>query len=89
MYIFIYIRVRDLGYPEWLISSLGAGACGVVGVGMFVVVSVGSVVVSVDAPPGGSPRGREPPATHPGPRGPHWLTMANNGYPWLTMVNNG
>ena len=54
----IFVRVRMLGCPELLTSSLGAGAYGVVGVGMFfvvVVVSV-SVVVSVVAPLGESPR---------------------------------
>ena len=68
-------RLRGLGYPERLISSLGAGACGVVGVGMFVVVVVASVSVvvsiSVVAPPGGSPRWgarptRDPPWAPPG-----------------------
>lgn len=29
------VRVRALGYHERLISSLGVGACGVVGVGML------------------------------------------------------
>ena len=54
---YFFIRVRGLGYPERLISSLGAGACGVVGVGMFVVVSVVVSVSVVSAPLGGSPRG--------------------------------
>ena len=73
----LIIRVRGLGYPERLISSLGAGACGVVGAGMFVVVSVVVVVVvSVSVVVVASlgwvaPRGR---ATHPrptlGPVGP-------------------
>ena len=64
------IRVRGLGYPERLISSLGAGACGVVGAEMFVVVLVSvvvSVVVVVVTRPGGS---RDPAWTH-GPHGPH------------------
>ena len=79
------VRVRGLGYPERLISSLGAGACGVVGVGMFVVVSVVVVVVdvvvvsvvavsfSVVAPPGGSPRWGARPT-----RDPPWVPWA----PW-------
>ena len=66
------VRVRGLGCPERLISSLGAGACGVVGVGMFVVVVSVSVVSVVVAPLGWvAPGGR---ATHPrptlGPVGP-------------------
>ena len=70
------IRVRGLGYPELLISCLGVGACGVVSVGMFVVVSV-SVVVSVPivvfvvAPPGGSPRWGARPT-----RDPPWAPCA-------------
>ena len=44
---------EGVGAPNGL--SLGAGASGVVGVGMFVVVV--SVVVVVSAPLGGSPRG--------------------------------
>ena len=52
-----------MGCPERLISSLGAGAWGVGGVGMFVSVVV---VVSVVAPlgwvaPGGAPPTRDPP----------------------------
>ncbi len=61
------IRVSGLGCPERLISTTGAGACGVVGVGMLIFVVV-AVVVSV-APPGWvAAVGR---ATHPRPtRGP-------------------
>ena len=66
--------MRGLGYPERLISSLGAGASGVVGVGMFVVVSVVvvSVVVVVSAPPGGSPRGVARPTRRPASRPAGW-----------------
>ena len=73
MYQGTMLRVRGLGYPERLISSLGAGACGVVGVGMFVV-SVVVSVVSVVAPPGGSPRWGARPT-----RDPPWAPWA----PWV------
>ena len=52
------IRVRGLGYPERLISSLGAGACGVVSVGMFLVSVVSVVSVSVSVPGGWVAAGR-------------------------------
>ena len=58
--------------PERLISSLGAGASGVVGVGMFVVVSVVVSVSVVSAPLGGSPRGVARP-TRPAGRPAGWL----------------
>ena len=71
------IRVRGLGYPERLFSSLGAGAFWVVGVGMFVVVVVVvSVVVSVSvvAPAGRSPQWGARPT-----RDPPWAPWV----PWL------
>ena len=51
------IRVRGLGYPERLISSLGAWAGEVVGVGLSVVV-VSVVAVSVVVAPLGGPGSR-------------------------------